>query len=139
MSTPVLSPEGRVAVMLEKIGQDIMETYPNLLDEPLQLTRGWNFEDFTYAQFEKAARKVTIDSSNEKRFVGWSKIALLCYFAREITLEAPTELNDKDLVKLAEYTVRFIEETTGEWIEKQGGWVGVFFCFSHMTSENDFD
>ena len=118
--------------MLEKIGQDIMETYPHLLDEPLELTRGWNFEHFTYEQFEKAARKVTIDSCNEKRFVGWSKIALLCYFAREITLETPIELSDKDLVKLAEYTLRFIDETTGEWMEKQGGWVSLNLHFIHL-------
>jgi hypothetical protein len=119
----VLSPEGRVAAMLEKIGQEVMETYPHLLDEPLELTRGWNFDHFTYAQFERAARKVTVDHCKERGLVGWSKIALLCYFAREITLETPIELNDKDLVKLAEYTVRFIEENNGEWMGKQGGWV----------------
>jgi len=119
--SPVLSPEGRVAAMLDKIGQEVMDTYPHLLDEPLELTREWNFENCSYEDFEKAARKVTIDNE----LVGWSKVALLCYFAREITIEAPIQLSDKDLVKLAEYTLRFIEETTGEWIELQGGWVRV--------------
>lgn len=113
--------------MLEKIGQEVMDTYPHLLDEPLELIRCWNFTEFTYEQFEKVARKVTLDSG----LVGWSKVALLCYFAREITLESPTELTDKDLVKLAEYTLRFIEETTGEWIETQGGWVS-----QHLYTDN---
>ena len=129
MSTPLLSPEGRVAAMLEKIGQEVMETYPHLLDEPLELTRGWNFHDFTFEQFERAARKVTLDSG----LVGWSKVALLCYFAREITIETPMELTDKDLVKLAEYTVRFIEKTTGEWMETQGGWV-CMECYNIVIS-----
>lgn len=123
LPSPVLSPESKVAEKLESIGFEIMEMYPNLLDEPLQLICDKS-DDLTYEEFKKAAYKVTIN----KKIVGWSKVALLCYFAREIALFG--ELDDKQLDLLAGYCFRFIEETTAEFIERQGGWVSLdFFCF----------
>ncbi|XP_032232958.1 uncharacterized protein LOC5508275 [Nematostella vectensis] len=121
LPSPVLSPEGRVAAMLDKIGQEIMESYPHLLDESMEITKDWDLRCITYEDFQAAARKVTLDN----KLVGWSKVALLCFFAREIAMECSEELDDKELIQLAEYTVRFIEETTGEWIERQGGWAGI--------------
>ena len=116
LPSPVLSPESKVAEKLESIGIEIMEMYPNLLDEPLQLVCKQP-DDLTYEEFKQAAYKVTFN----KQIVGWSKVALLCYFAREIAMFG--ELDDKQLDLLAEYCFRFIEESTAEFIERQGGWV----------------
>lgn len=122
LPSPVLSPESKVAEKLETIGFEIMELYPNLLDEPLQLVCN-EPDDLTYDEFKKAAYKVTFNT----KIVGWSKVALLCYFAREIALFG--ELDDKQLDLLAGYCFRFIEETTAEFIERQGGWVSLFHIF----------
>ena len=112
-SSPVLSPEGHVASRLEKISQEIMEKLPHLLDEPLEIMRGGSL---SYKQFSEAARKLTFHD----HIVGWSKVALLCHFAREIAMVG--ELDDKQLELLADYSFRFIQESTEEWINNQGGW-----------------
>lgn len=112
-SSPVLSPEGRVAARLEKISQDIMEMVPHLMDEPLEIMRGGSL---SYEQFSVAARHLTFDH----QIVGWSKVALLCHFAREVAIMG--ELDDSQLELLAEYSFKFIQESTTEWIEKKGGW-----------------
>ena len=91
-----------------------MEMVPNLLDEPLKMIQA---ESLSYEQFCKAARHITFDH----HIVGWSKVALLCHFAREIAIIG--ELDDKQLEQLAEHSLRFIQESTAEWIEKKGGWV----------------
>lgn len=44
----------------------------------------------------------------------------MCHFAREIAIIG--ELDDKQLEQLAEHSLRFIQESTAEWIEKKGGW-----------------
>lgn len=112
--SPVLSPEGRVAARLDKISQEIMEMVPNLLDEPLKIIQAGSL---SYEQFCTAARKLTFDH----QIVGWSKVALLCHFAREVAIVG--ELDDSQLELLAEHSLRFIQESTSEWIEKKGGWV----------------
>lgn len=112
--SPVLSPEGRVAARLDKISQEIMEMVPHLLDEPLKIIQAGSL---SYEQFCIAARKLTFDH----QIVGWSKVALLCHFAREIAIIG--ELDDSQLELLAEHSLRFIQESTSEWIEKKGGWV----------------
>ena len=112
--SPVLSPEGRVAARLDKISQEIMEMVPHLLDEPLKIIQSGSL---SYGQFCAAARKLTFDH----QIVGWSKVALLCHFAREVAIIG--ELDDSQLELLAEHSLRFIEESTSEWIEKKGGWV----------------
>ncbi|XP_020619292.1 uncharacterized protein LOC110057049 [Orbicella faveolata] len=111
--SPVLSPEGRVAARLDKISQEIMEMVPNLLDEPLMIIQAGSL---SYEQFCIAARKLTFDL----QIVGWSKVALLCHFAREVAIIG--ELDDLQLEQLAEHSLRFIQESTSEWIEKKGGW-----------------
>ena len=110
----MLSPEGRVAARLDKISQEIMEMVPNLLDEPLMIMQAGSL---SYEQFCAAARKLTFDH----QIVGWSKVALLCHFAREVAIIG--ELDDSQLEQLADHSLRFIEESTSEWIEKKGGWV----------------
>ena len=112
--SPVLSPEGRVAARLEKISQEIMVMVPHLLDEPLKIIQAGNL---SYEQFCVAARHLTFDH----QIVGWSKVALLCHFAREVAIVG--ELDDSQLELLAEHSFRFIQESTEEWIEKKGGWV----------------
>ena len=112
--SPVLSPEGRVAARLEKISQEIMEMMPNLMDEPLKIMQAGNL---SYEQFCVAARHLTFDH----QIVGWSKVALLCHFAREVAIMG--EMDDSQLELLAEYSFRFIQESTAEWIERKGGWV----------------
>lgn len=92
-----------------------MQNFPHLMDKPLEFIRSGNFN---YEQFAQAARKVTFERHVD---VGWSKVALLCYFAREVAIGG--ELNDKQLDLLADYSLRFIQESTAEWIESQGGWV----------------
>jgi len=111
--SPVLSPEGRVAARLEKISQEIMQMVPDLMDEPLKIMRGGNL---SYEQFSVAARRLTFDH----QILGWSKVALLCHFAREVAIMG--ELDDSQLEMLAEHSFRFIQESTEEWIEKKGGW-----------------
>ena len=113
--SPVLSPEGRVAARLEKISQEIMERVPHLLDKPLKIIQAGNL---SYEKFCVAARHLTFDH----QIVGWSKVALLCHFAREVAMMG--ELDDTQLELLADYSFRFIQESTAEWIEKKGGWVG---------------
>ena len=110
----MLSPEGRVAARLDKISQEIMEMVPHLLDEPLKIIQAGSL---SYEQFCAAARKLTFDH----QIVGWSKVALLCHFAREVAIIG--ELDDTQLELLAEHSLRFIQESTSEWIEKKGGWV----------------
>ena len=120
--SPVLSPEGRVAARLEKISQEIMGKVPHLLDEPLKIMQAGNL---SYEQFCVAARRLTF----EHQIVGWSKVALLCYFAREVAIVG--ELDDLQLELLAEHSFRFIQESTEEWMEKNGGWVSTrcsVFC-----------
>ena len=117
LSSPVLSPEGRVAAKLEQISQEIMADFPHLLDKPLETIKSGNF---TYEQFALAAKQAIFDYQD----VGWSKVALLCYFAREVAIGGG--LDDKQLDLLADYSLRFIQEsTTAEWIDKQGGWVSM--------------
>jgi len=111
--SPVLSPEGRVAARLEKISQEIMTMVPHLLDEPMKIMQSGNL---SYEQFCVAARRLTFDH----QIVGWSKVALLCHFAREVAIVG--ELDDSQLELLAEHSFRFIQESTEEWIEKKGGW-----------------
>ena len=110
----MLSPEGRVAARLEKISQEIMTMVPHLLDEPMKIMQSGNL---SYEQFCVAARRFTFDH----QIVGWSKVALLCHFAREVAIVG--ELDDSQLELLAEHSFRFIQESTEEWIEKKGGWV----------------
>ena len=58
-----------------------------------------------------------------------SKVALLCHFAREVAIVG--ELDDLQLELLADHSFRFIQESTEEWIEKNGGWVSTWcsvFC-----------
>ena len=120
--SPVLSPEGRVAARLEKISQEIMGKVPHLLDEPLKIMQAGNL---SYEQFCVAARHLTF----EHQIVGWSKVALLCHFAREVAIVG--ELDDLQLELLADHSFRFIQESTEEWIEKNGGWVSTWcsvFC-----------
>ena len=120
--SPVLSPEGRVAARLEKISQEIMGKVPHLLDEPLKIMQAGNL---SYEQFCVAARHLTF----EHQIVGWSKVALLCHFAREVAIVG--ELDDLQLELLADHSFRFIQESTEEWIEKNGGWVSTrcsVFC-----------
>lgn len=124
--SPVLSPEGRVAARLDKISQEIMEMVPHLLDEPLKIIAAGSL---SYEQFCTAARNLTFDH----QIVGWSKVALLCHFARQIAIIG--ELDDSQLELLAEHSFRFIQETTAEWIEKKGGWVSSssYFCVAYTT------
>ena len=117
--SPVLSPEGRVAARLEKISQEIMERVPHLLDKPLKIIQAGNL---SYEKFCVAARHLTFDH----QIVGWSKVALLCHFAREVAIVG--ELDDSQLELLADYSFRFIQESTAEWIEKKGGWVSTSLC-----------
>ena len=105
-----------MAARLEKISQEIMQMVPDLMDEPLKIMRGGNL---SYEQFSVAARRLTFDH----QIVGWSKVALLCHFAREVAIMG--ELDDSQLEMLAEHSFRFIQESTEEWIEKKGGWVSI--------------
>ena len=105
-----------MAARLEKISQEIMQMIPDLMDEPLKIMRGGNL---SYEQFSVAARRLTFDH----QIVGWSKVALLCHFAREVAITG--ELDDSQLEMLAEHSFRFIQESTEEWIEKKGGWVSI--------------
>ena len=123
--SPVLSPEGRVAARLEKISQEIMEMVPHLLDKPLKIIQAGNL---SYEKFCVAARHLTFDH----QIVGWSKVALLCHFAREVAIVG--ELDDSQLELLAEYSFRFIQESTTEWIEKQGGWVSTSLYSFYMAN-----
>lgn len=122
----MLSPEGRVAARLEKISQEIMEMMPNLMDEPLKIMQAGNL---SYEQFCVAARHLTFDH----QIVGWSKVALLCHFAREVAIMG--EMDDSQLELLAEYSFRFIQESTAEWIEKKGGWVSIAPQGSHLRPD----
>ena len=124
--SPVLSPEGRVAARLDKISQEIMEMVPNLLDEPLKIIQAGSLS--SYEQFCTAARHLTFDH----QIVGWSKVALLCHFAREVAIIG--ELDDMQLELLAEHSLKFIEESTAEWIEKKGGWVSTVINHAKLNN-----
>ncbi|CAB4043756.1 bcl-2 homologous antagonist killer-like, partial [Paramuricea clavata] len=110
--SPVLSPESQVAVRLEMISQEILTKYPDIFDE--QISRV-SLQDLTYEKFASVARKVI-----EKHPGGWTRIALVCYFARELALE--DESTDDQLDNLVSFSSKFISETSAEWIASQGGW-----------------
>ena len=102
-----------------------MGKVPHLLDEPLKIMQAGNL---SYKQFCVAARHLTF----EHQIVGWSKVALLCHFAREVAIVG--ELDDLQLELLADHSFRFIQESTEEWIEKNGGWVSNrVLCILHYT------
>ena len=111
--SPVLSPESQVAARLELIAQEILTEYPNPFNEQ---TSQVSLQDLTYEKFATVARKVI-----EKHPGGWTRIALVCYFARELALE--DESTDEQLDNLVSFSSRFISETSAKWIASQGGWV----------------
>ena len=110
--SPVLSPESQVATRLELISQEILNEYPDLFNE--QISRV-SLQDLTYEKFSSVARKVI-----EEHPGGWTRIALVCYFARELALE--DESTDEHLDNLVSFSSRFISETSAEWLASQGGW-----------------
>lgn len=111
--SPVLSPESQVAARLELISQEILDQYPDLFIDQISKV---SLQDLTYEKFASVARKVI-----EKHPGGWTRIALVCYFARELALE--DESSDEQLDNLVGFSSRFISETSAEWIASQGGWV----------------
>ena len=118
--SPILSPESQVAARLEMISQEILNTYPDIFDEHISKV---SLQDLTYEKFASTAKKLL-----EKYPGGWTRIALVCYFARELALE--DESTDEQLEYLVEFSSKFISETSAEWIASQGGWVGSYFIIS---------
>lgn len=110
--SPVLSPESQVAARLELISQDILNTYPDIFDGHMSKV---SLQDLTYEKFASTAKKLL-----EKYPGGWTRVALVCYFARELALE--DESTDEQLEHLVEFSSKFISETSAEWIASQGGW-----------------
>ena len=91
-----------------------------MFNEPISRV---SLQDLTYEKFASVARKVI-----EKHPGGWTRIALVCYFARELALE--DESTDDQLDNLVSFSSRFISETSAEWIVSQGGWVRwLFLCY----------
>ena len=99
------------------ISQEILTKYPDIFYD--QISRV-SLQDLTYEKFASVARKLI-----EKHPGGWTRIALVCYFARELALE--DESTDYQLDNLVSFSSRFISETSAEWIASQGGWVR-FIC-----------
>lgn len=120
----VLSPESQVAAKLELISKEIVDQYPDFFKETMSMV---SLQDLTYEKFASVARKVI-----EKHPGGWTKIALVCYFARELALD--DESPDDQLENLVNLSSRFILETSADWIANQGGWVSVFnVCYIHCV------
>lgn len=111
--SPVLSPESQVAARLESISQEILDTYPDIFNEHISKI---SLHNLTYQKFASTARKLL-----EKYPGGWTRVALVCYFARELALE--DESSDEQLEQLVEFSSKFISHTSAEWIASQGGWV----------------
>lgn len=110
--SPVLSPESQVAARLEYISQEILNDFPDLFNEQISKV---SLQGLTYEMFASTARKVL-----EKYPGGWTRVALVCYFARELALE--DESTDEQLANLVELSSKFISDTSAEWIASQGGW-----------------
>ena len=122
----MLSPESHVAQRLELISQEILKTYPDFFNEEISQV---SLQELTYEKFASTAKKVI-----EKYPGGWTRIALVCYFARQLAIE--DESTDDQLVQLVEFSSRFISETSAEWIASQGGWVRIgLWCIVNKISQ----
>lgn len=129
------SPIAAATTRLDEMSRDIMRDYPQLLDEHLKelLAPFEAYKKLTYEQFSAVAKPVF--EKQLARFTGsvWSKVALVFYLVKEVLYSGV--LTDFQVELLVDYATRFITETSGDTIKKEGGWVSLsLFCFCFCNS-----
>lgn len=138
------SPITVVTERLDIMSKDIMKDYPQLLDEHLIeiLTPLEAHKKLTYEEFSAVAKSVF--EKQLARFTGsiWTKVALVFYLVKEVLYSGI--LTDFQVELIVNYATRFITETSGDKIKKQGGWVSLcnsfvpYYSLANVNVLNDF-
>uniref|UniRef100_A0A7M5X6Y4 Uncharacterized protein n=2 Tax=Clytia hemisphaerica TaxID=252671 RepID=A0A7M5X6Y4_9CNID len=128
LDTDIFTPETMAVNKLEIISQQIMEDFPNLLENPITqmiklMANNKNIED--YDQFTRVAKPVyemTVQKTDPQKVSVWSRVAMVLYVVRETLFQG--NLNDTQMEMLVEHSTKFFTENAVDTVKNEGGWEG---------------